>query len=308
MTLVDTAESIRVKSAGLRGELPHGFEALFSKDHYVKRFHDIHSVGRHQAEAEVLRQNGGGLLSGACKACDKNSNFVFEPLPDNDPRDVSKIDYNWRESLRCECCGLISRVRSACELLGGLLRKERADLYLTEALGPLKSLLDKRYKSVIGSEYISPDKEPGSTHLIGGQVVFHEDVTNLSLSAGSVDAVVSLEVLEHVPDYRSALSEFSRVIKKEAGVLLVTAPLALGSESTVVRARKEPDGSITHFEPPDYHGDPLSLEGVLCYYNFGWDILNTLREVGFSEAAIVQCWDLEKGYLGRGNQLIVATR
>lgn len=56
-----------------------------------------------------------------------------------------------------------------------------------------------------------------------------EDVTRpLRLAGGSLDGVVSLDVLEHVPDYRAALREFSRVLKP-GGVLVLTVPFHEGN-------------------------------------------------------------------------------
>lgn len=45
----------------------------------------------------------------------------------------------------------------------------------------------------------------------------------------------------------------------------MTAPFNRDSQETLIRARVEQDGSITHFREPKYHGDPVHPEaGVLC--------------------------------------------
>lgn len=60
------------------------------------------------------------------------------------------------------------------------------------------------------------------------------DITSIPLPDHSVDAVMCIEVLEHIPDPVSAIKEFSRLVKP-GGYLLLTAPFA----------------SLTHFAP--YH-------------------------------------------------------
>jgi ubiquinone/menaquinone biosynthesis C-methylase UbiE len=60
------------------------------------------------------------------------------------------------------------------------------------------------------------------------------DITEIPVEAGSFDAVLCTEVLEHVPDPVRAIDELSRIIKP-GGTLIITAPFA----------------SLTHFAP--YH-------------------------------------------------------
>ena len=66
-------------------------------------------------------------------------------------------------------------------------------------------------------------------------------------------------------------------------------------------------GGLVHLLPPEYHGDPINPEGCLCFYHFGWDILDDLREVGFSDAKALLYWSKEFGYLG-GEQLILVAQ
>ena len=64
-----------------------------------------------------------------------------------------------------------------------------------------------------------------------------------------------------------------------------------------MRAVTEADGTIRHLLEPEYHGDPLNDDGVLCFYHFGWDLLDALRDAGFARAEIVFAWDPHYGYL-----------
>jgi hypothetical protein len=57
---------------------------------------------------------------------------------------------------------------------------------------------------------------------------------------------------------------------------------------------------------PEYHGDPLSQSGCLCYYHFGWDLLNELRDADFQDVAAELFWSREFGYLGMEQMLLHA--
>lgn len=169
-----------------------------------------------------------------------------------------------------------------------------ADLYITEQGSPTYVWLQRNQRRVAGSEFIQdgPAKQQMQQYLIdlGGQGnIRFEDVTNLTFKDASLGAIASFDVLEHVPDYRKALKEFARTLRP-GGLLVLTAPFISNLETTVVRARITSDGGVEHLLPPEYHGDPLGDGGILCFYHFGWDLLDAAREAGFSEVGMTLPW------------------
>lgn len=62
------------------------------------------------------------------------------------------------------------------------------------------------------------------------------DITTIPVKDKSFDAIMCIEVLEHLPNPEGAIKEFSRIIKKN-GSLIITAPFC----------------SMTHFSPYFYH-------------------------------------------------------
>lgn len=62
------------------------------------------------------------------------------------------------------------------------------------------------------------------------------DIADIPVADSSFDAVMCIEVLEHVPDPKAAVAEFARILKRD-GVLVITAPFC----------------SITHFSPYFFH-------------------------------------------------------
>lgn len=124
-------------------------------------------------------------------------------------------------------------------------------------------------------------------------MVRQEDVTTLGFATASLDVVASLDVLEHVPDFRAALGEFARVLRP-GGVLLLCVPYEPALDGIQPRALREPGGRITHLQPPEYHGDPLG-GGVLCFHRFGRGLVDALRDAGFASAEAIAVEDPAAG-------------
>jgi len=219
---------------------------------------------------------------------------------------------NWREELTCPGCGLISRVR-----LGfGLLLDQTADegppprVYLTEQASKAYVWLKRRFPATVGSEFCEEPKKIRRMFaylagLWGGEQdpIRHEDVRALSMEPQSLDAIACFEVLEHVYEYRTALAEFSRVLRP-GGVLVVTVPFVVTEPASILRAAIDEDGVVRHRLEPEYHGDPISGEGVLCFHHFGWDLLDAVRSAGFADAGMVDCWAPHLGFMGFTGLLI----
>lgn len=207
---------------------------------------------------------------------------------------------NWRERLTCPKCGLNSRMRAAVHLLEAVLKmRPGLRLYLTEQNTPTGAVLRARYPDLEMSEFVDDTLESGGQTPDG---VHHQDLTRLSFPDGRFDRVVSLDVLEHVPEFEQGLRECWRVLAP-AGQLLLTVPFLIERRANLVRARVGPAG-IEHLEPPEYHGDPLRPEGSLAYYHFGWELLAVMRRVGFARVQLLTWHSATYGYFG-GNQVAV---
>ncbi|WP_374441022.1 methyltransferase domain-containing protein [Stella sp.] len=209
---------------------------------------------------------------------------------------------NWRESASC-ACGLNSRARSALHALmaeGGV--DQRSAVYATEQVTAFHGRLAALCPGTIGSEFLADGTARGAVNARG---IRHEDLTCLTLPTATLDAVISLDVLEHVPDYRAALGEIRRVLRP-GGHAIMTFPFRIDLATTLVRARIGADGGIVHVEPPEYHGDPVRPEGgTLCYYHFGWSVLDDLRAAGFGDAYVLSLQSTDFGYLGSRHLVIV---
>ena len=246
----------------------------------VHSYFSDHTVALHNT------YSGSGKLPGKCYVCRTNSVFTFVA-------DADQV--NWRESLVCAGCGLINRWRSSFHLFEQICSPDKnSSIYITEAITPLYRLMHERYPKTRGSEFNSQFK-PGDFFPYSDQQIQMQDVTALTHENAAFDAVLSFDVLEHVADYQRALSEFHRVLKPN-GKVLISVPFTFQQE-TEVRAIAQSDGTIKHLMTPQYHGDPLSAGGVLCFQVFGMDLLAQMALAGF-EDSYLGCYSSETwGYL-----------
>lgn len=225
-------------------------------------------------------------LRGECNVCGKE--VEFEVL-----RPEGGAPINWRETVSCPSCGLIARWRASVHMFETLLDPAIGDrVYVTEELTALFKVLRDRHPGAVGSEFCE-EAEAGAQFEVGPYTARHEDLTELSFDDGSFDHVLTFDVLEHIPDYRAALSECHRVLAP-GGQILISVPFCF-AEHTEVRARLS-GGRIEHLVEPIYHGNPTQNNEILCYYHFGMDLLDELEKVGFGECRAVGFVSRRWGY------------
>lgn len=274
--------------------------AMSRFDSFERRSGDLGLQSRWMLSQAMLEHRA--LLEGQpvlCGICG-----TLTPLVRSDPSRA--VDA--REGLQCARCGMSARQRAAFLMLEAIAAPSDR-IYVTEQSTRLYALLQARYPNAHGSEF-EPDegrRREMAAYLArlggSGEIAF-EDVTRLSMPDASQDVVLSCDVLEHVPDYRAALGEFARVLRR-GGRLLATFPFTDRSD-TVTRASVLADGGIQHHLPPEYHGDPIGGP-VLCFYHFGWDLLGEVRAAGFEHALMAMPWAPEQSLL-YGHWTLMATR
>ena len=220
-----------------------------------------------QAAAGLLNWRKFALKVGVCPLCGPTA---FVKLNDNEL------------AVRCLRCKSGAVLHSFVGVLRQLVPNlGELHVYELSAQGPWVAYLRKHAGRVTFSEYFD-DVPPGQ--LRDG--VQCQDVQRLTFPQASFDLCTATEVFEHVADDRLAFREMLRVLKPGAH-LLFTVPMH-NVERTVDRARLV-DGRVEHLLAPEYHGDRLRGPGsVLCFRNYGLDILGRLRAAGFGGVCIVQ--------------------
>lgn len=213
--------------------------------------------------------------AGRCGVCGHDGEYVHTEAPT-------------RESHECQACGASLRYRLQASAITAAYRQP--DMYLGELLeegffrdlaiyepgiiGPFRSLLSG-LPSYFNS-YYWPDVAPGEEH----DGVRCEDLRRLTFSDDSLDLLISSDIFEHVRGPMQAFAEILRVLRP-GGYHIFTVPLLWPLPSTT-RARVDYSGPDDKFlVPPEYHGSPLDPKGSLVYTDFGMDLPEQLRELGF---------------------------
>ena len=241
---------------------------------------------------------------GFCQPCQCEVDFETDFEYSYDRID-DKLAPNWRERVICPFCHLNNRTRASVQILEEILEAKRnSSICIAEQVTPLYALLKARFPQLVGSEYLGSKVSFGST---GERGVRNESITKLTFDDDSFDVVLNFDVLEHIPNPKIGLGEIFRVLKP-GGRLLLSVPFMPHLEHTQVRATISPDGDTTHHLPPQYHGDPVSEDGCLCFQDFGWDLLVELKRLGFSRVEVLLYWSDVLGYFGVEQNVIFAQK
>lgn len=205
----------------------------------------------------------------------------------------------WTETMVCPDCALASRNRALFAFLSEKMSLPRSTrVYISERVTAAYKAMKTKFSDVTGSEYLGSDIPPGEKRLFvkGNFMVRNEDLTRLSFASESFDLVVTQDVFEHIPNYQNAFVECRRILAP-AGSLVFTIPFFYSATTTEVRAVIE-NGNVRHLLDPEYHGNPVGDGAALCFQHFGWDILESLKQAGFSDATANLYWGPWQGHLG----------
>lgn len=192
--------------------------------------------------------------------------------------DLIDLDGNWREGLVYR--GINSRTRAVMLQIAEAI--DVSDIYshrifAAEGLTAFALRMRGMFPRFVGSEYTEEKDKRDWLFPIP-----FEDLLNLSFPDNTFDLVSTNEVLEHVPSIDLAMTEIHRVLKPGAWHI-GTCPFDFMKEESTVRARLS-NGQIEHLMEPEYHGNPMSENGSLVFEIPGWNLLERLRSIGFSQA------------------------
>jgi SAM-dependent methyltransferase len=277
------------RDAPSEGEMP--FREVSGKAAFTALYHErlqqIESAKRFETNLLHDSRIGDDGYKAYCAVC--NGDFPMSIARGEDPENT-----NWRETLTCQC-ELNSRQRAAFHFLVQRSKPlSSLDIYVCEQTTSFYQAIGRSAGHVVGSEYLGDNIAGGH---INEQGVRHESATSLTFPDASFDRYLSFDVFEHIPEYSKAFKEAARVLRP-GGKLVFTVPFDPGLQAHQIRAQVLPNGEIEHILPPEYHGDPMSQAGVLCFQVFGWDMLDDLKRAGFQTAAAYLYYSRQYGYLG----------
>ncbi|VAW43904.1 hypothetical protein MNBD_GAMMA02-799 [hydrothermal vent metagenome] len=250
---------------------------------------------------DLVAVHGKSWVKGYSWPMESESQFLVDKMYQDQGRP------NFRERLVCYQTKLNNRVRGAIHVFEQQFCPQYTDrIYVTEQISLLYNWIKKKYPHSVGSEYLTDVNWLTKLRFqlsIIPQKLNHQDLTALSFSDNVLNHILSFDCLEHIPDYKCALREIYRTLKPK-GVLLFSVPFNTNAEKTEIRASLDNNSQIIFHSEPEYHGNPMSKKGSLSYYTFGWEVLEDLRGVGFTESFALVYWSEKYMYLG-GPQLLL---
>jgi len=156
---------------------------------------------------------------------------------------------------------------------------QRRDLKIFEPCprGPQAMFLRDKF------DYYAPEFDAAKINA-GANPKEFADLQNLAFADETFDLIITSDVFEHVREDLKGYQEVYRTLKK-GGTFVLTVPYDHQREKTIVRVAVDGDKDIFLMEPR-YHGGGGS---TLAYREYGRDLLDLLRSIGFSVGHAETC-------------------
>jgi len=217
----------------------------------------------------------------------------------------SFILYGIEESYSCNNCGMNSRKRAMYEFVYNQYRNKK-NIYIQEAVTTAYYIYEKLFNknNIIGSEYLGEDKTCGKYYNYLNNNIMHQDCTNMSFSDNTFDLIISQHIFEHIFEVKQSLSELFRITKPN-GAIVLSFPFFLFQEKNNILARRIKIENKNEFNieylhtPPKFHINPADPQGgSLVYWEHGWEFLDIMRDVGYTDVKLHLYNNVYKGYFG----------
>ena len=136
--------------------------------------------------------------------------------------------------------------------------------------------------------------------------VRNENLEQQTFADGIFDLVITLDVMEHVGEPDKVMREVARTLTP-GGAYVFTAPTYSGRIESERRARYLPDGTVEHLAEPEYHGNPISDEGALVTFHYGYDLPELIHQWSGLNVEVVRFHDHHRGLVGTMTEVYTCT-
>lgn len=208
-----------------------------------------------------------------CNLCGAYKNFFI------------RKGYTLRREAVCESCRICLRSNSLISVLKNEIKdKKDISIYNTSSEGGVHKFLKNEYKSnKITGKYFFSDYRDGNNLGVKINGVRNENLEKLTFQDASMDVIITEEVLEHVDDYKKALKEIHRVLRR-GGVHIFTIPFH-ENNNTINR--------LTNDKHVVIHGDYLR-KSIPVVTDFGLDIFNIIENETGMKTNMIKFHDFYK--------------
>jgi SAM-dependent methyltransferase len=240
----------------------------------------------------MVETNAGITLDGHCPICARVRRFESK--------------HAWyRDWLFCDGCRSIPRERALALVLEEL-RPEWRGLAIHESSPAARGIslkMKKECRDYIETQFF-PDNETG----VIVQGVRNENLERLTFQDSMFDVFSSLDVMEHVNYPEKVFREVVRTLKP-GGLCIFTTPTYKGLIQTARKALYHPDGSQDHLgNKPEYHGNPVSSQGSLVTFHFGYDLPELIFEWSGMNTRVYRFHDRFHGVIGDFTEVYVCMK
>jgi SAM-dependent methyltransferase len=204
--------------------------------------------------------------SGSCNICDRRTVFICDEAADRWVR-------------RCCWCRSTPKYRAIVNVVQAKTGQKLQEyigshsVYELSTTSPIFRLLrGRRNYEASGYFFDKPFGKKVSSFY------WNQDLQNLSFTSESFDVAISSETMEHVRRPWQGFAEIHRVLKP-GGFYAFTIPFR---NERLTQARVDTSGEQDIFVMEKmYHQDPYRAEDSLVYTDFGADLTELLKPLGF---------------------------
>ena len=233
------------------------------------------------------------MHNGFCPICERTVTF-------------SSSEQWFRDHLFCSGCGSIPRERALMKVINDFYPNYR-NLSIHESSpgrrGASIKLLNE-CKGYTTSQYF-PDVTPGLNHPLYGYRC--ENLESLTFSDNSFDLFVTQDVMEHIFNPQKAFKEIARVLKT-GGAHVFTAPLVNKTKKSECWAARNENGEIIHYQPAEYHGNPVDAKGALVTMHWGYDIAGFITQTAKTPTTIIMIDNIDLGIRAEFIDVLLSTK
>jgi SAM-dependent methyltransferase len=243
-------------------------------------------------KTSFLRRRDFLVVKGYCQICE--SDTIFR----------SKDEW-LRDHFFCEKCRSIPRERSVIYALNLFYPNWRAlKIHESSPVDRAASLKLRRECPGYASSHFDQNVPFGTMHPSGNYR--SEDLEHQTFTDESFDLVITQDVFEHLLNPDLAIREIARTLRP-GGAHMATVPMVMREQSSRRRARLS-DGKVIHELPPEYHGNPISSDGSLVIFDWGFDIADYLGEASGLSMSLLFVDNLHLGLRAQYLEVLVCRK
>jgi SAM-dependent methyltransferase len=134
-----------------------------------------------------------------------------------------------------------------------------------------------------------------------------EDLERQTFKDGSLDLVITQDVMEHVFDPAAAYREIHRTLRP-GGAYIHTTPIYKDRTESIRCAELLADGSVRHLMEPEYHGNPVDPNGSLVTFRWGYDLADRIAEWTPFDVEVRRFHDRRHGIVAEFSEVIICRK